>query len=329
MATTWILSKGLAAVVTASVAALGLCPGAAADPAAAPQPAPPPNAAPQLPGLPALSQLSPLIQQAATDPQQATQLLMAAAQAFSHNPTAPTESKNVAAAVNQFVAEPGSPVPNGVTPPDGAPVQHVPATGIEPGLQAHLPTGIDPAHAAGPAPAAAAPSAPAPAATPPSAPAPAAAPAPGPVQPATVPAAAPVPPPPAPAAAAPATPGAPDAAPAPAAAPGFGADAPPTQDFMYPSIGTNCLADGSSAIATALSVAGPAKIPAPGPGPGQTAYVFTAVGTPGPAEEQKLPLNVTWVNLTTGKSGTVALKPRPDINPDGPTTLSAFALSRP
>ncbi|ATA27966.1 hypothetical protein MLM_1227 [Mycobacterium lepraemurium] len=276
MATTWILSKGLAAVVTASAAALGLCPGAAADPAAAPQPAPPLNAAPQLPGLPALSQLSPLIQQAATDPQQATQLLMAAAQAFSHNPTAPTESKNVAAAVNQFVAEPDSPVPNGVTPPDGAPVQHVPATGIEPGLQAHLPTGIDPAHAAGLAPAAAVPSAPAPVA-------------------------------------------------APAAAPGFGADAPPTQDFMYPSIGTNCLADGSSAIATALSVAGPAKIPAPGPGPGQTAYVFTAVGTPGPAEEQKLPLNVTWVNLTTGKSGTVALKPRPDINPDGPTTLSAIA----
>ena len=73
---------------------------------------------------------------------------------------------------------------------------------------------------------------------------------------------------------------------------------------MYPSIGTNCLADGSSAIATALSVAGPAKIPLPGPGAGQTAYVFTAVGTPGPAEVQKLPLNVTWVNLTTGKSGT-------------------------
>ncbi|MCA2254489.1 hypothetical protein JF710_15025, partial [Mycobacterium intracellulare] len=139
-------------------------------------------------------------------------------------------------------------------------------------------------------------------------------------QPANVPVAAPIPAPPAPAAAPPA----PEAAPT-AAAPGFGADTPPTQDFMYPSIGTNCLADGSSAIATALSVAGPAKIPLPGPGPGQTAYVFTAVGTPGPAEVQKLPLNVTWVNLTTGKSGTVALKPRPDINPDGPTTLSAIA----
>ncbi|WP_297773830.1 hypothetical protein [Mycobacterium sp.] len=301
MATTWNLSKGLAAVVTASVAAFGLCPNAAADPAA-PQPTPPSNAAQQLPGLPALSQLSPLIQQAAGDPQQATQLLMAAAQAFTHSPTAPSESKNVAAAVNQFVQEPTGPV------------QHVPASGIEPGLQAHLPTGIDPAHAAGPAPAAA--------------------PAPAPAQPANGPVAAPVPAPPAPAATppapeaaalpAPAPAPAPDAAPA-AAAPGFGADTPPTQDFMYPSIGTNCLADGSSAIATALSVAGPAKIPLPGPGPGQTAYVFTAVGTPGPAEVQKLPLNVTWVNLTTGKSGTVALTPRSDINPDGPTTLSAIA----
>ncbi|ETZ34150.1 hypothetical protein [Mycobacterium intracellulare] len=317
MATTWNLSKGLAAVVTASVAALGLCPSAAADPAA-PQPTPQSSAAQQLPGLPALSQLSPLIQQAAGDPQQATQLLMAAAQAFAHSPTAPSESKNVAAAVNQFVQEPT------------APVQHVPATGVEPGVQAHLPAGINPVHAAGPAPQ------PAPEAHLPAGVDPAhaagrtrrragAAPA----QPANVPVAAPIPAPPAP----PPRPGtggrpapapAPDAAPT-AAAPGFGADTPPTQDFMYPSIGTNCLADGSSAIATALSVAGPAKIPLPGPGPGQTAYVFTAVGTPGPAEVQKLPLNVTWVNLTTGKSGTVALTPRPDINPDGPTTLSAIA----
>ena len=87
---------------------------------------------------------------------------------------------------------------------------------------------------------------------------------------------------------------------------------------MYPSISNGCLKDGGNVLATALSVAGPAKIPAPGPGPGQTAYVFTAVGTPGPAAEQKLPLNVTWVNLTTGRSGSATLKPRPDINPRGP-----------
>jgi hypothetical protein len=120
----------------------------------------------------------------------------------------------------------------------------------------------------------------------------------------------------------------PPAAPAPAppaaaAAPGFSPDAPPTQDFMYPSISNGCLADGGNVLAAALSVAGPAKIPAPGPKAGQTAYVFTAMGTPGPADVQKLPLNVTWVNLTTGKSGSATLKPQPDINPQGPTTLTA------
>jgi hypothetical protein len=292
---TFNLSKGLAAVVTASAAAFGVCPSAAADPDA-PQPTPQPNATQQLPGLPALSQLSPIIQQAASNPAQATQLLMAAAQAFSHSATAPAEAKSVAASVNQFVQEPAA------APPDNGPVPHVPPAGIEPGMQSHLPPGIDPAHAAGPGPAAA------PAAPPAAAPAAAIAPVPQP--PAAAPAPAPAPSP------APAV--------APAAAPDFGPDAPPTQDFMYPSIGTNCLGDGSSSIATALSVAGPAKIPLPGPGPGQTAYVFTAVGTPGPADVQKLPLNVTWVNLTTGKSGTVALKPRTDINADGPTTLTAI-----
>lgn len=304
MATTRNLSKGLAAVVTASAAAFGFCPSAAADPAA-PLPTPQANSTQQLPGLPALSELSPIIQQAASNPGQATQLLMAAAQAFTHNPTAPAESKNVAASVDKFVAEPGAPVT--------APAQHVPPLGIEPGLQSHLPPGIDPARAAGPGPVTAPQAAPS-AATPPAA------------TPGTEPVAAAVPQPAPAAAPAPAPAPAPDAAPAPspAPAPGLGPDAPPTQDFMYPSIGTNCLADGSSAIATALSVAGPAKIPTPGPGPGQTAYVFTAVGTPGPAEVQKLPLNVTWVNLTTGKSGTVALKPRTDINGDGPTTLTAI-----
>jgi hypothetical protein len=302
----------LAAVVTASAAAFGFCPSAAADPAA-PQPIPQPGATQQLPGLPALSQLSPIIQQAAGDPSQATQLLMAAAQAFTHNASAPTESKNVAESVNQFVQEPGAPIPGAPAPaPDAAPAEHVPGVGVVPGTQAHLPTGIDPAHAAGPAPVAALPAAtPAASAPAPGAPAPAAAPGPGPA--------------PAPAAAlAPAPSPAPGAAPA-AAAPGYGPNAPITQDFMYPSIGSNCLADGSSAIAAALSVAGPATIPLPGPQAGQTAYVFTAVGTPGPAEVQKLPLNVTWVNLTTGKSGTVTLKPRTDINPDGPTTLTGIA----
>ena len=301
MASTWSLSRGLAAVVITSAAAFVLSPSAAADPAAPTDPA-------QLPGLPALTQLSPIIQQAASDPGQATQLLMAAAQAFTHNPSAPAESKSVASSVHQFVAEPPA--------PETGPVPHVPAAGVVPGVPQHLPTGVDPVYAAGPPPVGV-PVNPRPVSPPlpgPAVPPPAAAPSPAPA-PAVAPAAA--------AATAPAPAPAPSAAPA-AAAPGFGPDAPPTQDFMYPSIGTNCLGEGTNALATALSVAGPAAIPTPGPAPGQTAYVFTAVGTPGPADVQRLPLNVTWINLTTGKSGSAALKPRTDINAEGPTTLTAI-----
>jgi hypothetical protein len=238
----------------------------------------------QAPGLSAVQSIGPAIERAAADPTNAASTLMAAAAVFAGDSVAPPDSKNVATAVNQFVA-------------------HVPAPGAVPGAVAHLPAGVDPAHAVGPVPDAApvAEAAPAPEAQ--------AAPAPD-VAPAPAPAAAPAPDP--------------GAAPAPAAAPAFGPDAPPTQDFMYPSISNNCLKDGGNVLATALSVAGPATIPAPGPAAGQTAYVFTAIGTPAPAAEQRLPLNVTWVNLSTGKSGSATLKPRPDINPDGPTTLTAI-----
>lgn len=275
-------------------------------------PAPLPIDGLQAPGLSAVEGLSPIIQQAAADPAGAAQLLMAAAQAFAANKEAPADSRNVATAVNHFVTEPAAAAPVAVAP------EHIPAAGA--GLDAHLPAGVDPAHAVGPA--LQAPPEALPPAEPLAAPAPA---------PEAVPA-------PAPEAAAPAPAPAPEAAPAPAPAPegaaapapgptppGFGPDAPPTQDFMYPSISNGCLKDGGNVLATAISVAGPAKIPAPGPAAGQTAYVFTAVGTPGPAAEQKLPLNVTWVNLTTGKSGSATLKPRSDINPDGPTTLTAIA----
>nr|WP_242639508.1 hypothetical protein [Mycolicibacterium sp. S2-37] len=271
------------------------------------QPAPAlPIDAQQAPGLPAMESLGPVIQQAAADPNNAASMLMAAAAAFVGDTAAPTSSRDMASAVNSFVADPAA---------------HVPAPGAGPGMEAHLPAGVNPAYAVGPVaegvvdqqhlPAAAVPG-PAPAPGPTPAAAPAAAPAPG----APAPAAAQAAPAPAPAPGA-----APAAAPGP---PGFAPDSPPTQDFMYPSISNGCLKDGGNVLATAISVAGPAKIPLPGPGPGQTAYVFTAVGTPGPAAEQKLPLNVTWVNLTTGKSGSAALKPRSDINPEGPTTLTAI-----
>ena len=285
MSPTGKLFANLAVAVGSSAAMLlGLTGTANADPAS-----PLPIDPLQAPGMSAVQSLGPVIQQAAADPTNAASMLMAAAAAFTGNSTAPADSRNVASAVNQFVAQPAA--------------AHVPAPGAVPGTEAHLPAGVDPAHAVGPLPEAA--PAPAPEAAPP-APAPEALPAPAPE----------APPAPAPESAAP--------APEAAANPQFGPDAPPTQDFMFPSISNGCLKDGANVLATALSVAGPAKIPAPGPGPGQTAYVFTAVGTPGPAAEQRLPLNVTWVNLTTGRSGSATLKPRPDINPEGPTTLSAI-----
>lgn len=283
------------------------------------QPVPAPINGLQAPGLPAMESLGPAIQQAAADPTNAASMLMAAAAAFAGNSAAPTDSKNVAAAVNQFVADPAA-----------APVAHTPAAQAAPAAEAHLPAGVNPEHVVGPipvpegAPAPEAAAVAAPAAAPAPVPAPDAAPVPAPPAPEAAPLAAPAP---APEAAAPAP--APDATPGPAPAPGanpaFGPDAPVTQDFMYPSISNGCTKDGGNVLATAISVAGPAKIPAPGPAAGQTAYVFTAVGTPGPAAEQKLPLNVTWVNLTTGESGSATLKPQADINPEGPTTLTAIA----
>ena len=313
------------AIGASAVLVMGAQTVAHAEPAA---PLPVPIGNLQAPGLPAIESIAPAIQQAAADPTNAASMLMAAAAAFAGNSAAPADSKNVAAAVNQFVTDPAA-----------VQVAHVPAAGVTPGAEAHLPAGINPAHAAGPAPEAVPAAAPAPAPeaalAPEPAPAPApealpapapdalAAPAPAPAPaPEAVPAPAPDPAVPAPDAAALA------AAPAPApgeATPGFGPDAPVTQDFMYPSISNGCMKDGGNVLATAISVAGPAKIPAPGPAAGQTAYVFTAMGTPGPAAEQKLPLNVTWVNLTSGKSGSATLKPQGDINPAGPTTLVAIA----
>lgn len=286
----------LAALGTAAALVLSGHPLATAEPA---PPLPMPIDGLQAPGLPAMESLGPVIQMAAADPNNAASMLMAAAAAFTGDAAAPAGSRDVAAAVNHFVAEP---------------VAHVPAAGAVPGTEAHLPAGVNPAHAAGPVEAAP----PAVEAAP--APAPEAAPALAPeAAPAPAPAAAPAPAPEAVPAPAPAP------APAPGAAPDYGPDAPVVQDFMYPSIGNGCMKDGGNVLATAISVAGPAKIPAPGPAPGQTAYVFTAMGTSGPAAEQKLPLNVTWVNLTTGKSGTATLKPQADINPEGPTTLTAIA----
>ena len=321
------LATGLTATAFAMTAVV-LSPAAAADPTIPLDPG-------QLPGLEAVQSLSPIIQQAAATPSSAQQLLLAAASQLAGNATTPGGSAALADAVTRFVQNGGpaglaSALPSGALPSGAVPEQsvtglphgtmplmtpgtgngpiplelHVPAPGAIPGTEAHLPTGIDPAYAAGPV-ALATPADAMPAGAMPE------------VSRMVTPVAQAAAPPPVETVAL-------AAAPAPVATPSFDPNSPPTQDFLYPSISSGCLKDGGNVIAAALSVAGPAKIPTPGPGPGQTAYVFTAVGTPAPAAEQKLPLNVTWVNLTTGRSGSAPLKPNPGINPEGPTTLTAI-----
>lgn len=312
MAHTAKLAIGLTTAALVAATQLALSPTASADPTLPLDPG-------QLPGLEAVQNLSPVVQQAAANPSSAQQLLLAAASQLAGNATTPAGSAALASSVAKFVQEGGAAGPS-TTVPAAAPTQamagvahgtmplltpgsgngpaplpqHLPEQGVTAGNDAHLPVGINPERAVGPV-AAAMPEVPTPVASPAAAPLGN-----------SIAAPAPVP------------------APAPAAAPSFDPNSPPTQDFMYPSISNGCLKDGGNVIATALSVAGPAKIPAPGPGAGQTAYVFTAVGTPAPANEQKLPLNVTWVNITTGKSGSATLKPNPAINPEGPTTLTAI-----
>ncbi len=276
----------MAVGTSAALVMVGVSGVAHAEPAAAPLPID----GLQAPGLQAVQSIGPIIQQAAADPSNAASMLMAAAAVLAGDVAAPRPSRDVASAVNQFVAQP---------------VAHRPAHGSAPGAEAHLPTGVNPAHAVGPVHEAIPENPPevAPADVPAAAPEPASAPAP-------IPVAAPIP------------------GPGEAAAGGtaeFGPEAPVTQDFLYPAISNGCLSDGGNVLAAAISVAGPSEIPAPGPAPGQTAYVFTAIGTPAPAAEQELPLNVTWVNLTTGESGSATLAPHPDINPAGPTTLTAIA----
>ncbi|OYN80457.1 hypothetical protein CG716_08865 [Mycolicibacterium sphagni] len=319
-----IAKLALLLTTAALVAATNLAfsPVATADPAIPLDPG-------QLPGLDAMQLLGPVVQQAAGNPSSAQSLLLAAASQLAGNATTPAGSAALAQQVTKFVQDGGAAGPSAALPSSAPPAEamgvahgttplmtpgpgngpaplpeHLPdgVPAAIPSADAHLPTGIDPTHAVGPVPDAL-PEVPTPVHV---------------VTPSATPGATPV-------GNSINTAGSTPAPAAAAAPPNYDPASPPTQDFMYPSISNGCLKDGGNVIATAISVAGPAKIPTPGPAAGQTAYVFTAVGTPAPAAEQKLPLNVTWVNLTSGKSGSVTLKPNPDINSAGPTTLTAIA----
>lgn len=111
---------------------------------------------------------------------------------------------------------------------------------------------------------------------------------------------------------------------------GGGPDMPPTDgpviaQFLYPTLGTGCIADEADSVGTALAVPGPATLPPPGPPAGHAGFVFTALGTDPLAQAQAAPLTVTWLNLDNRRSGTADFHGAAGINPDGPATLSTIA----
>ena len=117
-----------------------------------------------------------------------------------------------------------------------------------------------------------------------------------------------------------------------------GPGAPRIQEFLYPTIGIGCMpesakgplgsAGGGNSLGRALVTAGPQKAPAPGPKRGQAGYVYTSLGT-GPAiTNHARPLVAQWLNLDTGRTGSINLKRNPKINAtDGPGTFTAIATT--
>ncbi|MFD2456063.1 hypothetical protein ACFSSC_07445 [Corynebacterium mendelii] len=101
-------------------------------------------------------------------------------------------------------------------------------------------------------------------------------------------------------------------------------NAPRFAQFGWPSVADNCIGGSLRSVGTAIAVPGPADLPLPGVPAGHTAFVFTALGTGTATATQPEPMEVTWVNLASFRSGTTRLTYN-SINPDGPATLNGLA----
>lgn len=103
-----------------------------------------------------------------------------------------------------------------------------------------------------------------------------------------------------------------------------GPNKPRIQQFLYPTIGIGCMADGGNSVGMALATKGPQAAPAPGPKRGQAGFVYTSLGT-GPAVKSAQRLTVTWLNIDTGRTGQASLLPNSKINATkGPGTFTAI-----
>ena len=99
---------------------------------------------------------------------------------------------------------------------------------------------------------------------------------------------------------------------------------PVISQFLWPTVSRGCIAGGGDSVGSAVAVPGPADLPLPGVEPGNTAFVFTALGTDGARDTD---MTVQWINLATFHTETTRLEVSPDLNPDGPATVSGTAAT--
>lgn len=99
---------------------------------------------------------------------------------------------------------------------------------------------------------------------------------------------------------------------------------PVISQFLWPTVSRGCIAGGGDSVGSAVAVPGPADLPLPGVEPGNTAFVFTSLGTDGARDTD---MTVQWINLTTLHTETTRLEASPDLNPDGPATVTGTAAT--
>lgn len=101
-------------------------------------------------------------------------------------------------------------------------------------------------------------------------------------------------------------------------------DAPRFTQFGWPTVAGSCIDGKNKAVGTAMAVPGPAALPLPGVGKGEVNFVFTALGTGPAAKKQSTKMNVHWVNINNGRTGSTPLSFN-GMNPDGPATINGAA----
>lgn len=102
-------------------------------------------------------------------------------------------------------------------------------------------------------------------------------------------------------------------------------NAPATNQFLLPTIATNCIGGEGNSFGLATSVPGPAALPLPGVPADQLGFIFTGLGTKQLAKQQNTEMNVYWVNVANGRYGKTTLTNNGINAESGPGAVNGVA----